>query len=425
MISRAFSSWLAVWTVTLTAFHTSAADWPRFRGPNANGSVSGEAPVRWSATENIRWKIELPGAGSSSPIVSGGKIFLTCYSGYGLDSTTPGDPAALRRHAICIDLETGKTLWSHVAEAQGPQTLYQGRYITTHGYASSSAVTDGRHVYFFLGDSGVFAFDPSGKLLWKGSAGAASHDWGSGASPILHGNLLIVNGASESDTLVAFNKMTGEVVWRYKGVPRAWNTPLIIDSPASQPELLLAINGKILGIDPLTGKELWRARGIAAAELCPSIIADQGVAYLIGSPKGESMALRLGGTGDLGATKEIWRVPKGSNVSSPVLKDGHLYFANDSRGMLYCVKADTGEVLYEERLPGRPDRIYASPILAGDKLYYVGRSGTTYIVAAKPTFELLATNPLGSDGTVFNASPAVVDGKILLRSDKHLYCIGK
>ncbi|MGV3756111.1 MAG: PQQ-binding-like beta-propeller repeat protein [Verrucomicrobiota bacterium] len=409
----------------LTADLAHAADWPRFRGPQGNGVATGNAPEKWSATEYIRWRTELPGAGSSSPIVTGGKVFLTCYSGYGLSETNPGEPAALRRQALCLDLATGKVLWSHVAEPTGPQTAYQGRYITTHGYASSSAVTDGKNVYFFLGDSGVFAFTLEGKLLWQGTVGSASHDWGSGASPILEGDLLIVNGASESDTLVAFNKLTGKEVWRYKGIPRAWNTPLIITSPNQRRELLLAINGRVLGIDPRTGKELWRAKGIAAAELCPSFIAQDGVAYLIGSPKGETMALRLGGSGDLGATNEVWRIPKGSNVGSPVLKDGHLYFANDSRGMLYCVKTDTGEVIYEERLPGRGDRFYASPLLVGDKLYYVGRSGITYIVAAKPKFELLGTNSLAEGNIVFNASPALVDGKLLIRSDRHLYCIGR
>ncbi len=402
-----------------------AEDWPRFRGPQGNGVTTGNAPEKWSATENIRWRVELPGAGSSSPIVTGSKVFLTCYSGYGLSNTTPGEPQSLRRHALCLDLETGKLLWSHIAEPTGPQTPYQGRYITTHGYASSSAVTDGQHVYFFLGDSGVFAFTLEGKLLWQGSVGSGSHDWGSGASPILEGDLLIVNGASESDALVAFHKRTGKEVWRYKGIPRAWNTPLVVTGPGQRRELLLAINGRVIGINPVNGQELWRAKGIAAAELCPSFITQDGVAYLIGSPKGEAIALRLGGSGDLGAMNEIWRVPKGSNVGSPVLKDGHLYFANDSRGMFYCVKADSGEVLYEERLPGRGDRFYASPLLVGDKLYYLGRSGVTYIVAAKPKFELLGTNSLAASNIVFNASPALVDGKILIRSDRHLYCIGK
>lgn len=417
--------WLAGCTMLIAANLLAASDWPRFRGPQGNGTASGIAPEKWSVTENIRWRTELPGAGSSSPIVAGGKVFLTCYSGYGLSETAPGEPQALRRQAVCLDLETGKILWSQVAEPTGPQTPYQGRYITTHGYASSSAVTDGQHVYFFLGDSGVFAFTLDGKLKWQGTVGSASHDWGSGASPILEGDLLIVNGASESDALVAFNKTTGAVVWKHKGIPRAWNTPLVIDGRNKKRELLLAINGRVLGIDVQSGTEVWRAKGIAAAELCPSFIAQDGVAYLIGSPKGEGMALRLGGTGDLGAANEVWRIPKGSNVGSPVLKDGHLYFANDSRGMLYCVKAATGEMIYEERLPGRGDRFYASPLLVGDKLYYIGRSGVTYIVAAKPKFELLGTNSLAADNTVFNASPALVDGKLLLRSDRHIYCIGK
>lgn len=405
----------------------TAEDWPRFRGPAGDGTVSAseaaKAPDDWSDSKNIAWRTELPGAGSSSPVVAGNKVFLTCYSGYGVDDADPGDVAGLRRHAVCLDLESGEIIWSHEAEPAGPQTVYEGRYITTHGYASSSAVTDGRGVYFFLGDSGVFAFTLEGKLVWQGSVGQDSHDWGSGASPILWDDLLIVNGASESDSVVAFDKKTGKEVWTYQGVPRAWNTPTIVEAADGKPVMLLATQRFILGIDPRTGQELWRVPGIRAAELCPSILVEDGVAYVIGSPKGEGMALRLGGRGEVDESAVLWRIQKGSNVSSPVFKDGHLYFANDARGVLYCVDAEDGEILYEERLPGRGEKVYASPLLIGDHLYYLSRSGVTYVGAAKPEFELLKTNTLSGDGGVFNASPALVDGKLLIRSDKVLYCI--
>ncbi|HSH92852.1 MAG TPA: PQQ-binding-like beta-propeller repeat protein [Roseimicrobium sp.] len=418
---------LSLLVLNLYCGHASAAgkDWPRFRGPDGDGTAGTGAPVQWSETENVLWKTPLPGPGSSSPIVSGNRIFLTAYSGYGLNPTNAGDVSTLRRHALCYDLNSGRQLWSHSVAPAGPQTLYQGRYITTHGYASSSAVTDGRNVYFFLGDSGVFAYSLDGKPVWQGNVGTASHDWGSGASPILEGDLLIVNGASESDSLVAFHKLTGQVVWTYKGISRAWNTPVVITGADRRRQLLIAPNGRVLGIDVLTGKEIWRAKGIAAAELCPSFVVREGIGYLVGSPKGETMALRLDGRGDVGATNEIWRISKGSNVGSPVLKDGHLFFSNDSRGMVYCVKANTGEVVYEERLPGRGVQLYASPILSGNMLYYVSRAGVTYRVTAEPQFTLAGTNSLAGDDSVFNASPALVSGKLLLRSDKHLYCIGK
>ncbi len=408
------------------AFCQAAPEWPRFRGPNGDGTVSESeaagAPANWSSKENLAWKTPLPGSGSSSPVVSGGKIFLTCYSGYGITASDEASSTDLRRHAMCVDLESGKIAWDHKVEPVGEQTPYKGRYITTHGYASSSPVTDGEMIYYFLGDSGVFAYTADGERVWEASVGSGSHDWGSGASPILAGDHLIVNGASESDSVVAFNKKTGAKVWTYEGVPRAWNTPVIVDS-GKQRQLLLATQRSIVSLNPDDGTERWQVPGIRAAELCPSIIVNDDVAYLIGSPKGQGMALRLGdSTPD--QSDILWRTSKGSNVSSPVLHEGNLYFANDSRGILYCVRAEDGEILYEERLPGRGERIYASPLLVGDKIFYLSQSGVCYIVAAKPVFELLHTNSLADeDGSVFNASPALVNGNLIIRSNANLYCI--
>jgi outer membrane protein assembly factor BamB len=403
---------------------TAAADWPQWRGPTANG-VAGKAdiPLKWGPQENVRWKTELPGPGSSTPVISGGKIFLTCYSGYGVDAAQPGDPAKLKRHALCFNQADGKPLWSHAMDAPLPEQAFEGRYITTHGYASSSAVTDGQHVYFFLAKSGVFAFTFAGKEIWRANVGTNFHEWGAGASPVLYKDLLIINAAAESDALVALNKRTGETVWSAKGMPRAWNTPVLVDAGGGKPELVVSTNGRLRAFDPDTGVELWRCAGIQAAELCPSIVAHQGVIYVLGHPGGQAMAVRAGGRGDVSQTHVLWRLNKGSNVTSPVFHNGHLYWCSDSRGFAYCVKADTGEIVYEERLQPNPRAIYASPVLVKDRLYYVSRTGGTLVLAARPGFELLAHSP-PLDESVFNGSPAVVEGRVYLRSDRFLYCLG-
>jgi hypothetical protein len=404
-----------------------AADWPRFRGPNGDGTTADtRIPLKWSETENIVWRTPLPGPGSSSPIVSGPRVFLTSYSGYGGTTNNPGDISKLTRHALCLDRATGKILWSHAVKATQPNKPFQGQYITTHGYASSSPVTDGRNVYFFFANEGVFAFTVEGQPLWNMSVGFKAHDWGNGTSPILHDNLLIVNAAIESDTLFALDKSTGKTVWSVRGgFPASWNTPTLA-KVAGRAELLVNASGKLRAFNPADGAELWSSRGIRGAELCPSVVVHDAVAYVIGLPgTGQAMAVRAGGSGDVSATHVLWEIKKGSNVGSPVVHGGHLYWVNDSRAILYCAKAATGEILFEQPLPvQRRDRVYASPILSGGRLYFVSRTSGTFVVAAKPQYELLAHNVIADDDSVFNASPAVADGRIFLRSDRFAYCLG-
>jgi outer membrane protein assembly factor BamB len=202
----------------------------------------------------------------------------------------------------------------------------------------------------------------------------------------------------------------------------SWNTPLLLDA-AGRPELVVNVHSRLLAFDPQTGKQLWTC---AAFEdyVCPSVIAHDGVVYLIGARANSAMAVKAGGSGDVTRTHVLWELNRGSNVSSPVYHDGHLYWASESRGIFYCVNAREGKAVYEERLTPGPDRIYASPVVADGKIYLVSRTRGTYVIDAKPEFKILAHNTLG-DTSVFNASPAVVDGRLLLRSDRALYCIGK
>ena len=180
----------------------------------------------------------------------------------------------------------------------------------------------------------------------------------------------------------------------------------------------------MLAFDPATGERLWTCNTDITWYMVPSIVVSDGVVYCLGGRSGVAgLAVKLGGSGDVTKTHRLWTVTKGSNVSSPVFHDGHLYWMNDNRGMAYCAEAETGKIVYEERVPRR-GQVYASALLADGKVYYLSRDGKVNVVAAKPEYELLATNTL-RDRSLFHASPVALDGRLLIRSDLYLYCIGK
>jgi hypothetical protein len=396
----------------------ASQDWTQFRGPDQGRSAGKALPTTWSATENVLWKTPLPGPGTSSPILVGDRIYLTAYSGFNVPGE-PGDMAALKRHLVCLDRKTGKLLWSKDVAPKLPE---QAKIRDEHGYASSTPASDGRRIYCFFGKSGAKAFDLEGKELWTAELGETLHGWGSAASPVLHENLVLVNASVESESLVALDAATGKEVWRARGVKESWSTPLLSKSADGRPELLLPMHGKILGFDPKTGERRWTCDTNIPWYMVPVGTAEGGVSYWIGGRSGGALAVRLGGSGDVTSSHRLWTAEKNSNVPSPLLKDGHLYFAGNADGVAYCLEAAGGKLVYAERLP-RADTIYASPILGDGKIYYVARNGRTFVVAAAPSFKLLATNDL-SDGSLFHAAPAAADGRLLIRSNRFLYCIG-
>jgi outer membrane protein assembly factor BamB len=420
MTKRTLFRTVGVWLLVVAPI--GAADWLQFRGPGGLGVAPDQGlPATWSATENIVWKTDLPGPGGSSPIVVGSKIFLTCYSGYGIPGEKASAMDALKRHLVCLDRASGKVLWTSDVASELPETPYQG-YQALHGYSSGTPVSDGQNIYVFFGKTGVFAFDLNGKQLWQASVGTRIHGWGSGTSPVLSGDLVIVNASVESGALVALHKKTGKQVWTARGMQSSWNTPVLVNVGGRQ-ELVVSVSGRLLAFEPQTGAPLWTCHGVDDY-VCPSVIGHEGVIYAIGGRSNTAVAVRAGGKGDVTKTHTLWRLNRGSNVSSPVYHDGHLYWASESRGIVYCVDAKKGEVVYEERLKPTSDRIYASPVVADGKLFYVSRNRGAYVLAAKPEFQFLAHNTIAGDTSVFNGSPAITDGQLLLRSDRCLYCIG-
>ncbi len=399
-----------------------AADWPQFRGPNSRGISDGQdVPTEWdSSGKNVLWKVEVPGFGASSPIVYKGRIYLTYYGGYGLDAESPGNIDMLEQHVACFNIDDGSEVFDHASKAEQPEKPYQ-RIHQLHGYASATPATDGDRLFTFFGISGVGAYSLDGKPIWKTKVGGGTHMFGTGASPALYKNLVIVNAIVEDGAVIALDKATGDEVWRAEGIERAWNTPLVVERRNGEAELIISGQGEMFSFDPLTGDELWKCSGIQDY-VCPSVIEHEDIVYSIGGRKGMGVAVKLGGRGDVTETHRLWETGKGSNVSSPVYHDGYLYYVHEKNGIAFCIDASNGEVMYEERINPRPGLIYASPVLIDEKIYVVSRENGTYVIAAKPEYELLVHNER-LDESVFNASPAVVDGRLLLRSDRFLYCV--
>jgi hypothetical protein len=421
-------------SITLVSLFVSrepgfSGDWPGFRGPNA-ASVSQESglPTTWSDQENIAWKTELPGPGSSSPIVSGDLVFVTCYSGYGVDRSSPGDVKNLVRHLVCVRIHDGSTSWKKDIQAAQPEDPYEG-FLREHGYASSTPATDGQRVFAFFGKSGVFAFDRDGRQLWEANVGTGSgmNGWGSGTSVVLHKSLVIVNANAESQTLVALDKETGKRAWEAsaKGYAGSWSTPILAETATGTQELVVQVSGEVWGLDPSDGGLLWYSGGLGRAPTNPTLAAKAGIVYALrGGPGGSAaVAIRAGGRDDVTESRVVWKKPAGSYVPSPLIVEDRLHWVDD-KGFAHCLKLDSGEEVYKsERLPDAGG-VYASLVAADGKLYAVTRRNGTFVLAGGSTFKQLAQNKIGSDATDFNASPAVSNGHILLRSNRFLYSIG-
>jgi len=426
---------------------TDGADWSRFRGPHGAGVVDEEnrPPVEFNETKNLKWKASLPGPGSSSPIIIGDKVFVTCWSGYGTDQRDPGSPSDLKRHLVCLDRHDGKVLWDQAVPAALPEDTYRGMF-AEHGYATHTPVSDGESVFAFFGKSGVYAFDLDGNQLWRANVGDGldGRGWGSASSPILYENLLIVPAVVESYSLIAFDKKSGKRVWDQEadGFGSTWGTPILVDLPDGTVELVFAVPFELWGFDPATGKLKWYCDGVESDSICSSAIAHDGVVYAIeaGPRGGGAVAVRTGGKDDVSDSHVVWRTRDRSRIGTPIFHDGRLYWVSSK--IANCIDAATGERVYQERLSspggtpsagesndrssrgggrGRGGQDYSSPIAAGDVMYYVTRSGDAYVVQLGAEFKQLAVNRI-ADGGDFSATPAISDGDLFIRSSKNLYC---
>ena len=394
-----------------------AGDWTQFRGPGGLGaSAETNLPVTWSEEENLAWKRALPGYGASSPVTLGERIYVTCYSGYGLDRSDPGNMEDLTLHLVCVNRGDGEIVFDQHVQPSLPES----KRVRDHGYAAATIASDGEHLFVFFGKTGVFKFDLDGKQIWRADVGSRTHGWGCGTSPVLYKDLVIVNASVESGALVAVRKKDGQEAWRADGMKASWNTPHLVAVADDRQELVVSVKGSILAFDPDTGEQLWNCHGIQDY-VCPSIISREGVIYAIGGRTSRCIAVRAGGRGNVTESHRLWEAKAGANVCSPVMYKDHLYWVSDRNRVAYCVRMKDGEVLHSERFPAQP---YASVLLADGKLYVVSRYEGTFVLEATPEMKQLAHNKFDDDST-FNASPIASGGKVLIRSDKYLYCVTK
>jgi len=408
----------------------SAADWPRFRGPGGLGRGASAVPLQWSDENNLRWKTPLPGPGSSSPVIHGDDVFVTCYSGYGVPGDRGGAPAKLVRHLLCIDRQSGAEKWRRDIAAELPEDAYEG-FLTEHGYASSTPAVDADAVYAFFGKSGVIAFDRAGEELWRVAVGKESSNrrWGSAASLIRHGDLVIVNAAEESQSIRGLDRRTGREVWKADAaaLELAYGTPAIARLADGREELVVAVPAEVWGLDPATGKIRWHASHALTGNISPSVLVDGDVAYVFGGFRSAgSLAVRAGGTGDVTKSHVLWTSKASSYVATPLLHEGHLYWIDD-RGQAFCSSAKTGEQVYRTRVAeitggGRP--VYASPVLADGHLIVASRWSGTLVLPAKPEYAVLGCNRFAADDSDVSGTPAIADGRLYLRSGRFLFCVG-
>lgn len=454
---KPFSLCVAYCSLLACSVTAPAGDWIRFRGPNGTGISEDAAPlpVKWGPEENLKWKIALPGPGSSSPIVVGEKVFITCWSGYGTDRGNTGSQENLKRHLICLDRGNGTILWTVTVDAVLPEDRYGGMF-AQHGYASHTPVSDGERVYVFFGKTGALAFDLEGNKLWQTGVGTESdrRGWGSAASPVLHKDVLIVTASAESEALVGLNKLTGEEVWRQeaRGFSSTWGTPVLVPVNDERTDLVIGVPNEIWGFNPETGKLLWYCDALSNDSFCSSVVAADGVIYAIEGRGGGSIAVRAGGTGDVTRTHVVWRGRDNGRINTPIVHEGRIYLI--SGRVATCIDAETGERIYQSRLtgggtpgseppargqaPGRGGfggaggrggagggQDYSSPILADGKLFFATRSGEIHVMQPGPQFVSLAVNRVTTEEEDFSATPAVSKGSLLIRSDKFLYCIAQ
>lgn len=434
-------SYVLMFSVALSAMAEDLAaqqdrNWHQWRGPNATGVAPlGDPPVEWSETQNIRWKVAIPGNGKSTPIVWEDRVFLITAintekvaEGVAKPEDQPERPFGIKYPntlykyvVLCLDRTTGKVLWERVATEALPHEGHHG----DNSFATASPTTDGERLYVSFGSRGLYCYSLDGELLWKKSLPNVETrlSFGEGSSPVVHGEFVVLNRDNDSDSrILVFDAHTGDLRWEAKREEKsAWATPLIIEH-GGRTQLITNASNRVRSYDLKTGEILWQCGGqVANVTPCP-VILDDHVICMSGYRGSSAMSLPLDATGDITDTdRVVWKYGKDTPyVPSPLLYDDLLYFNKLNNGILTILDAKTGNsVLESVRLQGISN-IYASPVGAAGRVYFVGRDGTTLVMKHGKTMEVLATNKLDDS---FDASPAIVGRQLFLRGSKSVYCI--
>ncbi|MDA1141133.1 MAG: PQQ-like beta-propeller repeat protein [Planctomycetota bacterium] len=415
----------------------AAHNWPQWRGPLGTGvAPHANPPIEWSEDKNIRWKVELPGKGHSTPVIWGDRIFLTSAAPFGeaLPPKTSGAPGGhdevpiTHKHKFIVTAFNrldGKILWQRTVREELP---HEGGHITA-SLASASPVTDGEHLFAYFGSWGLYCLDMDGNLKWQTDLGKmhTTHGHGEGSSPALYGETLVVNWDQEGQSfIVVFDKRTGKERWKVKrDEMSSWSTPLIVNQDG-KPQVIISGSKRVKGYDLATGKVVWECGGMSVENVVATPVASGGIVYAGSSYDRQAMmAIRYDGAeGDITGTERVlWSRARGTPyVPSPLLYGDALYFHYHFQGLLTRVNAVTGE---DQPGPFRLNGIrmvFASPLGAAGRVYVSDRYGATLVFRDGNEPEVLALNRLDDS---FSASPAASGRELYLRGEKHLYCIAE
>ncbi len=396
-----------VWSMNPQTAHSE--NWPAWRGVSGDGiSQDSQLPTQFSATENVTWKTPLSEAGNSTPIVWGGRVFVT----------SPIDGGKIRS-LMCFDRNTGKQLWRRDVPYPHKETTHND-----NPFCSGSPTTDGKLVYASFDSAGVVACDFTGKVVWQRDLGKLKHVFGPASTPVLYKHLLIIHrGPGEPTHIIALDKRTGKTVWDTPETGLddklygSWSTPVIYRA-GDHDEFALSMPGELKGFDPLTGKELWKCDGLGPSNYPDTAVGD-GVLIGVSGFQKSMMAVMIGGRGDITSTNRLWFVKKTQQrIGSGVVRDGYLYVSN-ATGIAECIDIKNGETVWKERLGGK---LWGSILLAGDRLYVSNTEGQVFIIAASPKFRLIAKNDMGEH---IKAAMAPSDGQLFIRTYENLYCVGE
>jgi outer membrane protein assembly factor BamB len=411
-------------------------NWQQWRGPLATGfAPRGNPPLRWDDHTNIRWKAPIAGRGSATPIIWGDQVFVLTAVDTGRAADAADLPTAdgklpkrtkppttyHRFLVLALDRWTGKVRWQRIATEQVP---HEGHH-PTHSYAAASPSTDGKYLYASFGSRGIYCYDIAGTLRWHRDLGRMQTrlGWGEGASPTLHGDALIVNWDQEVGSfLTVLDARTGETRWKVaRDEPTSWATPLAVEHNGRTQVIVNGTN-RVRSYDLATGAVIWQCGG-QTVNAIPSPVRVGALAICMSGYTGSAAyAIPLEATGDLTGTSRVaWHYDRGTPyVPSPLLMGDRLYFTGANTPMLTILDVHTGKPLIDRaRLPGLTS-LYASPAAAADRMYFVGRDGTTLVLRSGDKLDVLATNRLNDP---VDASPAIVGDQLFLRGEKYLYCI--
>lgn len=393
----------------------SAADWPRWRGPQQNGHSSEKnLPVEWNS-DSLTWKAAIKGKGQSSPVIVGEKIFLTSALRDGAE-----------RIVVCLNRNTGDEIWSDVAWTGTPEKSHN-----MNGWASASCVADADRVYAFFGHGGgLCCYSHAGKKLWQKDLGEFEGPWGTAACPVLVGDLVIQNCDADTDAyLVAFHKVTGEEVWKTdREDARGWSTPILINVDGRD-ELVLNGHHGVRAYAPATGKELWFCAGFSGRG-SPTVAYANGLVHAVCGLRGDTYAVRPGGDGDVTKTHMVWHKPRNTSrdLPSPIIIGDLSLVMDMRRTTLTAYELETGEQKWQRRVAdaARIGQFCASPVAWNGLAFFVAESGQTFAIRPSEDMEVVSVNTVdASSDEIFRSSISPSEGQVFLRSNKALYCIGK